>query len=59
VEHAQPGARRLLQQLIMHTHHAKRDVHEPRHDSRPAIITLTLSALATYGWLAHMIWSMT
>jgi hypothetical protein len=44
----------------MHTHHhARRDMHEPRHDSRPAIITLTLSALATYGWLAHMIWSMT
>lgn len=40
----------------MHTH-TKRDVHEPRHDTRPAILTLTLSFLATYGWLAYMLWS--
>lgn len=43
----------------MHRHHPKRDVHEPRHDLRPAIITFILSTLATYGWFGYMIWSMT
>lgn len=35
----------------------RRDVHEPRHDTRPAVLTLITSFLATYGWLAYMLWS--
>lgn len=36
-----------------------RDLHEPnhKHNAFGARITLILSTIATYGWLAYMIWS--